>query len=272
MITRRKKLKDPMLNSKKLFFLILISTGFILIGCAGVKSDQASVVQIPSEGWWRSALSGRQKQLGSDNKSLIQADSNIQKNFALVRQKMIATSATPFTIGFSESVDINAFASLQNGQQLIIFTDGFVRVFGNDPDVVATVLGHELGHHQLGHTQPDYGKDRNTLINVASQSLGMLSSYFIPFSGFLVGNAVKGAGLSYSRDDERDADQFGMKLALAAGFSPCGSYRFSSKMNQLGQSSSLSFLSTHPGSDERQKNSEEFSRLQKNESCEKVGK
>jgi predicted Zn-dependent protease len=272
MITRRKKLKDPMLNSKKLFFLILISTGFILIGCAGVKSDQASVVQIPSEGWWRSALSVRQKQLGSDNKSLIQADSNIQKNFALVRQKMIATSATPFTIGFSESVDINAFASLQNGQQLIIFTDGFVRVFGNDPDVVATVLGHELGHHQLGHTQPDYGKDRNTLINVASQSLGMLSSYFIPFSGFLVGNAVKGAGLSYSRDDERDADQFGMKLALAAGFSPCGSYRFSSKMNQLGQSSSLSFLSTHPGSDERQKNSEEFSRLQKNESCEKVGK
>jgi predicted Zn-dependent protease len=100
----------------------------------------------------------------------------------------------------------------------------------------------------------------------------MISSYFIPFSGFFVGNAVKGAGLSYSRDDERDADQFGMKLALSAGFSPCGSYRFSSKMNQLGQSSSLSFLSTHPGNDERKKNSEEFNQLLKNESCEKGAK
>ena len=261
-----------MLNLKTLFCLILISAGSLLTGCAGVKSDQASVVQIPSEDWWRSALSGRQKQPASEKQSAIQADANIQKNFALVRQKMIATSTIPFTIGFSESVDINAFASMQNGQQLIIFTAGFVKVFGNDPDVLATVLGHELGHHQLGHTQPDYGKDRNTLINVASQSLGMLSSYFVPFSGFLVGNAVKGAGLTYSRDDERDADQFGMKLALAAGFSPCGSYRFSSKMSQLGQSSSLTFLSTHPGSDERKKNSEEFSLLQKNESCEKVGK
>jgi predicted Zn-dependent protease len=258
-----------MLNSKIVFFLILVSIGSLLTSCASVKSDQVSVVQIPSEGWWRSALSGRSKQPTSENQSLIQTDANIQKNFALVRQKIIATSTVPFAIGFSESVDINAFASLQNGQQLIVFTDGFVKVFGDDPDVVATVLGHELGHHQLGHTQPDYGKDRNTLVNVASQSLGMLSSYFIPFSGFLVGNAVKGAGLSYSRDDERDADQFGMRLALAAGFSPCGSYRFSSKMSQLGQSSSLSFLSTHPGSDERKKNSEEFNQLQKNESCEK---
>ena len=258
-----------MLNSKIVFFLILISIGPLLAGCASVKSDQVSVVQIPSEGWWRAALNGRSKQPTSENQSLIHTDSKIQKNFALVRQKMITSSTASFAIGFSESADINAFASLQNGQQLIIFTDGFVKVFGNDPDVVATVLGHELGHHQLGHTQPDYGKDRTTLVNVASQSLGMLSSYFIPFSGFLVGNAVKGAGLSYSRDDERDADQFGMKLALAAGFSPCGSYRFSSKMSQLGQSASLSFLSTHPGSDERKKNSEEFNQLQKNESCEK---
>ena len=261
-----------MLNLKPLFFLILISIGFLLTSCASVKSDQVSVVQIPNEEWWKSALYGRQKQPTSEIQSLIQADSKAQRNFAMVRQKMIVSSTTRFAIGFLESTDINAFASLQNGQQYIIFTDGFVRVFGDDPDVIATVLGHELGHHQLGHTQPDYGKDRNTLVNVASQSLGMLSSYFIPFSGLFVGNAVKGAGLSYSRDDERDADQFGMKLALVAGFSPCGSYRFSSKMNQLGQSASLSFLSTHPGNDERKKNSDEFNQLQKNESCEKGGR
>ena len=260
------------MNIKPLFLLILLAIGFLLSGCTSLKSDSVSVVQIPSEEWWKSAIYSQGKQGTSEKQSFIQADPSVQRNFAIVRQKMIASSDTPFTIGFSESADINAFASLQNGQKYIIFTEGFVRAFGDDPDVVATVLGHELGHHQLGHTQLDYGKDRDTLVNVASQSLGMISSYFIPFSGFFVGNAVKGAGLSYSRDDERDADQFGMKLALSAGFSPCGSYRFSSKMNQLGQSSSLSFLSTHPGNDERKKNSEEFNQLLKNESCEKGAK
>ena len=260
-----------MSNLKTLSFLILISIGVLITACASQKSEQLTVVQIPNEEWWNSVLSVQAKQPLLEKESLISADHSIQRNFAIVRQKIIASSADPFIIGFSNSIDVNAFASLQNGQQFIIFTDGFVKVFGNDPDVVATVMGHELGHHRLGHTQPDYGKDRNTFINMASQSLGVISSYFIPFSGFFVGNAVKGAGLSYSRDDERDADQFGMKLALAAGFSPCGSYRFSSKMDQLGQSSSLIFLSSHPGNDERKKNSEEFNKLQKNASCEKEG-
>ncbi|QWE20058.1 M48 family metalloprotease [Polynucleobacter sp. AP-Kolm-20A-A1] len=231
-----------------------------------MKSDREGVIQVPNEVWWNTAAkqeTGRPISSGSLNG----IDPSAQRNLAVIRGKIAKVSPVKFVVGFSESDDINAFASLQNGQYYIVFTNGFMRQFGDDPDVIAAVFGHELGHHHLGHTQPDYAKNRDVAIGVASQALGAISSYFIPFSGLLVGNAVKGAGLSYNRDDERDADKFGMRLALKAGYSPCGSYRFAEKMNALGQGPALAFLSTHPGNDERLKNSQDLSQAEANSSC-----
>ena len=234
--------------------LMLLMASIFLVACSTKKSDPSTAVHVPNDAWWNQLANTK---TGSDP----------QKNVATVRKKLAAVSPIPFSIAFSESKEINAFASLQNGQNLIVLTNGFILQFGNDPDVLATVLGHELGHHQLGHTQPDYGKNRDIGITAASQALGMLSNYFIPFGGLLVGNAVKTAGLTYNRDDERDADTFGMKLGLAAGYSPCGSYRFAAKMKELGQGPALTFLSTHPGNDERLENSENFSVTSNGMSC-----
>ena len=121
---------------------------------------------------------------------------------------------------------------------------------------MATVMGHELAHHQLGHTQADYAKNRDAAVDATSQALGMIASYFIPFSGLIVGNAAKGVGLTFSRNDERSADEMGMQWAMQAGFSPCGSYRFAAKMNSLGEGAAIPFLSTHPGNNERMENAE----------------
>lgn len=244
----------------------LVILSFLLFACASKRSDSDGAVQIPNEAWWNAAVKpGSGKSISSN--ALKGMDPSAQQNLALIREKMIKVSPVKFMVGFSESEDINAFASLQNGQYFIVFTNGFMRQFGNDPDVLAAVFGHELGHHYLGHTQPDYAKNRDVTIGVASQTLGAISSYFIPFSGLLVGNAVKGVGLSYSRDDERDADKFGMRLALKAGYSPCGSYRFAEKMSDLDQGPALAFLSTHPGNDERLKNSQDLSQSEAKISC-----
>ncbi len=236
-----------------------------MFGCSTTKTQQSSVIQIPNEAWWLSAEKGSVKP--SQDYEVLDLNVLGSQNIAIVRKKFLAISPIPFVVGFSSSSDINAFATLQDGRYFVIFTKGFMRQFGGDPDVLANVLGHELGHHQAGHTQPDYGKNREVAINVASQTLGMISSYFIPYSGLLVGNVVKGAGLSYSRDDERDSDLFGMKLAMAAGYSPCGSYRFASKMEELGKGPALAFLSTHPANDERLQKSQEFSLAQNKVSC-----
>ena len=231
--------------------LIIISSS-LLIACTTAKKPMA--VQIPNETWWQTANTN-------------QTASSAEKNLATVRQKMVKTVPFPFVVGLSDSTEINAFAELQNNQRYIIFTNGFIAQFGNDPDVMATVMGHELAHHQLGHTQADYAKNRDAAVDATSQALGMIASYFIPFSGLIIGNAAKGIGLTFSRNDERSADEMGMQWAMQAGYSPCGSYRFAAKLNALGEGAAIPFLSTHPGNDERMEAASRFSQALGSSSC-----
>ena len=231
---------------------IAVFLSSLLIACSASKKPMT--VQIPNDAWWQSA---------NTNPSA----SSSEKNLATVRQQMMKSVPFPFVVGLSDSTEINAYAQLQNNQRYIILTNGFITQFGNDPDVMAAVLGHELAHHQLGHTQPDYAKNRDAAIDVTSQALGMIASYFIPFSGLVVGNAAKGVGLTWSRNDERSADEIGMQWAMQAGYSPCGSYRFAAKMNALGEGATITFLSTHPGNNERMENADRFAQNKKGAPC-----
>jgi Zn-dependent protease with chaperone function len=231
--------------------LFILCSG-LLLACSTNKKPMA--VQIPNDAWWQATNTNPNA-------------SSSEKNLAVVRQKMLKTVPFPFVVGLSDSTEINAFAELKNNQRYIIFTNGFIAQFGNDPDVLATVMGHELAHHQLGHTQPDYAKNRDAAIDATSQALGMIASYFIPFSGLVVGNAAKGVGLTFSRNDERSADEMGMQWAMQAGFSPCGSYRFAFRMNALGEGAAIPFLSTHPGNTERMENADLYAQTKRATSC-----
>jgi len=231
---------------------IAVFLSSLLIACSASKKPMT--VQVPNDAWWQSA--------NTDPSA-----SSSEKNLATVRQQMMKSVPFPFVVGLSDTAEINAYAQLQNNQRYIIFTNGFIAQFGNDPDVLAAVLGHELAHHQLGHTQPDYAKNRDAAIDVTSQALGMIASYFIPFSGLVVGNAAKGMGLTWSRNDERSADEMGMQWAMQAGYSPCGSYRFAAQMNALGEGAAITFLSTHPGNNERMANADRFAQNKKGAPC-----
>jgi len=231
---------------------LLIICASLLMACTTAKKP--SSVQIPNDAWWQEA---------NNNPT----SSSAEKNLASVRQKLIKTVPFPFVVGLADSSEINAYAQLQSNQRYIILTTGFINQFGNDPDVIAAVLGHELAHHQLGHTQADYAKNRDLAVDATSQALGMIASYFIPFSGLVIGNAAKGVGLTFSRNDERSADEMGMQWAMQAGYSPCGSYRFAAKLNALGEGAAIPFLSTHPGNNERMENASKFSQTQGSFSC-----
>jgi predicted Zn-dependent protease len=231
---------------------IVVLLSSLLIACSASKKPMT--VQVPNDAWWQSA--------NTDPSA-----SSSEKNLATVRQQMMKSVPFPFVVGLSDTAEINAYAQLQNNQRYIILTNGFIAQFGNDPDVLAAVLGHELAHHQLGHTQPDYAKNRDAAIDVTSQALGMIASYFIPFSGLVVGNAAKGMGLTWSRNDERSADEMGMQWAMQAGYSPCGSYRFAAQMNALGEGAAITFLSTHPGNNERMANADRFAQNKKGAPC-----
>lgn len=258
---------------KNFFFKIIFTSIFCfpLFGCSTTENPvRSSIVRLPTEQWWVAAEYGGANTIRFKNGFDVTAypiPPQTQLNLARVRKQVSNFSPIPFKIGFSNSKEINAYALLDNEQNYVVFTEGFLDEFGFDPDILAVAMGHELGHHKLGHSQADYGQNRNIAINIASQTLGMLSSFFIPYSGLVVGNFLKGAGLSYSRDDERAADKWGMEIAFTAGFSPCGSHHFAARMEQLSAVADIPFLSTHPGNSERMANSNEFAELQKLPLC-----
>jgi predicted Zn-dependent protease len=233
--------------------LPILLTG-LLVACSS-SSKKPSSVQVPNDAWW---------QIAAYKSSTKESD----KNLSLVRQNMMKTVPFPFVLALSDSEEINAYANLENDKRYVIFTSGFMSQFGSDPDVLANILGHELAHHQLGHTQLGYAKNRDLVIDASSQVFGLIASYFIPFGGLVVGNATKGAGLTFSRNDEREADLMGMEWAVLAGYSPCGAYRFAVKLDTMGEGTNISFLSTHPGNSERMNSANLYSQKNKATRCE----
>ena len=222
---------------------LLLAISLLLVGCA-TKPKKDIQVSLPNDQWWIDAVSS--------------SDPSTRK-LAQVRRDILRVSGRPFVLGTTVNTEINAYAVVEKGQPLIVMTTGFLGEFGTDQDVLAGVMGHELAHHQLDHTQPGYLENRNTTVQVMSTTVGMISSFFIPFSGLITGNAVKAAGLSYSRDDEREADLLGMQWAMAAGYSPCGSYRFAQRLQALNKGATIVWFSTHPGLSERMESAQSLS-------------
>ena len=139
----------------------------------------------------------------------------------------------------------NAFA-LPGGT--MVMTDDFVKQFPN-PDILAGVLGHEIGHVV----------DQHGLKRIyRSLSLYLLIAFLAGDTGpilediVLEGNVL--LSLSFSRTQESEADEFGLTLSNDAGFNPTGLRQFFEKMDQkFGGREPAQWMSTHPNSAARVK-------------------
>ncbi|HEV2851191.1 MAG TPA: M48 family metalloprotease [Thermoanaerobaculia bacterium] len=178
----------------------------------------------------------------------------------------------PFTFSIVEMPVPNAFA-LPAGQ--IFITTGMLDL-GLDDDMLANVLGHEIGHV----TQEHYLKmsRKATLMNVLGNLLvaGVLigeangnrrqgtQAPYDPRVGYdQGGDMVQGAAAaslviselllrSYSRDHEDEADKVGQGLAAAAGYDPDGARKLWDLMNSRApQLKEYGYWQTHPFGDVR---------------------
>jgi predicted Zn-dependent protease len=144
----------------------------------------------------------------------------------------------------------NAFAVVHNGNPVIGLTLPMLNLIGADKDALAATLGHELAHLKLKHG--DVRKQRTESAQGVSRALGaVLSIAGIPFGGTLANIGVGVVTSAYSRDEERDADELGLRWALAAGYSACGSARTMRLLMEKNNVAPLPFLASHPGHEER---------------------
>lgn len=138
----------------------------------------------------------------------------------------------------------NAFA-LPGGT--IVATDDLVRRVSTD--ALAGVIGHEIGHvaEQHGLTQIYRSLGVFVLIGMMAGDTGPVLEQVL-----LEGNLI--LSLSYSRQHELAADQFGVELAKKAGFDPNGLSDFFELLEQEFGDQKTDWLSTHPRFEDRQEN------------------
>ncbi|MBI9112398.1 MAG: M48 family metalloprotease [Maridesulfovibrio ferrireducens] len=166
----------------------------------------------------------------------------------------------PITSAVINNNAMNAFAV--PGGYIYIFT-GLILNLKHESELAA-VIGHELAHVSLRHVARRMEKMK--LVNIASM-LGTLAGMMLGISGgdnaASIGQAVamgsiagaQTAYLSYTQQNEREADHLGMNYLVASGFNPASMVDSFKLMKQrqwyVSNNNIPSYLSTHPGLDDR---------------------
>lgn len=181
-----------------------------------------------------------------------------------VGQKLVAVSDRPFLppgdasfrykFHLLNSSEVNAFA-LPGGK--IFITRGILTRLGSESEMAA-VLGHEIGHvaarHGVHHMQSAMGMD--LLISLGATLVKAQNPDLVGVDQ-IAGAARVGAfalQMKYSRDDELQSDELGMKYAGKAGYDPRGMTRVQEILKSLqAQEPGLfeSLFRSHPPSDDR---------------------
>ncbi|NMF90071.1 M48 family metalloprotease [Aromatoleum petrolei] len=144
----------------------------------------------------------------------------------------------------------NAFAMRSGKDGVIGIHSGMVELLGADEAAWAALIGHELAHLNLRHSEQRLSRRNETggLVAIASVLLTVVAFPLTPIFAEL---ATSLAENGYSRDDERAADEAGIAYMLRAGYDPAGAVRFFEKLSISGQPERFAFLATHPDSAER---------------------
>ena len=168
----------------------------------------------------------------------------------------------PFALNFYIARDsqLNAFAGPAGH---VFIYSGLINAM-DQVDELASIISHEIGHVSVRHLSRQMEKGSMVSIGtLAGMLAGMLiggdAGEAVMFGSVAAGNQVM---LSYSRDDEREADQLGFKKAYMAGFKPAAFVNALAKLqqSQFGTEQIPAYLSTHPVDSERMSNLEVMSR------------
>jgi len=185
---------------------------------------------------------GRQEDEQIVRSSIIETDPLLNRWVNHVAQKLwqqVARKELPYNVKIINAPDINAFSTMGG----YVYVDEGLLDFVQSSDELAGVLGHETGHIERNHVISMQSK--LTVLN----ALFTIASLFSPLV-YQFGNiAEAGVVAKLSRDDELQADRYGLQLMARAGYDP---QAMLSMMRHLGtleaQHSDLitKYLADHP--------------------------
>jgi predicted Zn-dependent protease len=154
----------------------------------------------------------------------------------------------PWHFGVVDDAAVNAFA-LPGG--FIYVTRGLLGHVGSEAEL-ASVLGHEIGHVTARHQVNQMSKQQLTQVGL---TLGMILSPEARRYGDLANLAGGLLFLKFGRDDERQADDLGLRYLQAGGYPPAAMEEVFGLLARVsaaeGQGRLPGWLATHPDPEER---------------------
>lgn len=178
-------------------------------------------------------------------------DQSLQKKVEAVGHKVVAGSdaaKTEYPFDFhllADTKTVNAFA-LPGGQ--IFITRALFNLLETDGEL-AGVLGHESGHVVARHTSEQLAKSKLIQGLAGAAGVGLYDpnhpqSASAAQIAMMVGNIIN---MKYSRTDESQADQLGVRFMAEAGYDPRSMIKVMQILEQSGGGSGQpEFMSSHP--------------------------
>lgn len=183
----------------------------------------------------------------------------------LIRLRAIAAKLIPFALRWNErapqwkwevnllgSKEINAYCA--PGGKIAFYT-GILDTLKLTDDEVAMIMGHEMSHALREHGAERTGK--SLVANLAVKGAELFAHYkgydanVVGAVGAVGSGAAKVAILSFSREDETEADIVGLDIAARAGYDPRAGITLWKKMGLINKNAPPKWLSTHPPGKDR---------------------
>ena len=247
-------------------FIASILTGCILNKVTGRKQlslVQESELQLMAVSQYNSFLSENKVLNPSNNKDAAMVDrvgariSNAITKYYNSQGKQSVTEGYKWEFNTVNSNEANAWC--MPGGKVVVYS-GLLPITQNET-ALAIVVGHEIAHAIAKH-----GSER--MSEAMMQQLGGVAlqvalskkpqqTQDIFMQSYAIGSQV-GAMLPWSRQQETEADQYGLIFAAMAGYNPQEAIPFWQRMASAGGAKPPEFLSTHPSDETRMRKLKQF--------------
>jgi predicted Zn-dependent protease len=191
----------------------------------------------------------KNKQALSSNASHKKMVERIGKRIAGVAQVDLPGTEWEFVV-FQKS-EANAFA-MPGGK--VGVNSGLIELADGEEDEVAAVIGHEIAHVALRHSNKRMSQAMGIALGgvILNTALKDKSSKDRMIAGGAYGvGTTLGMALPYSREQEREADQRGLFYSAMGGYDPRAAVTFWEKMLKKNKRKMPEYFSTHPNPDNR---------------------
>jgi beta-barrel assembly-enhancing protease len=202
---------------------LAVCTVVLLAGCAGGAPAPAAPGAVPlassTEAGIRMQMDRAEQEIATSGQRV--RDGALERYVYGIACRVAGDFCPEMRVYVLEVPDFNA--SMAPNGMMVVWTGLLLRAT-NEAELAA-VLGHETAHYTLRHSLARLERLESTVNVLSIVQLGALLGGAQPITGDLTVLAAQGYLAAFSREQESQADDAGLRLAEAAGYDPTAAAR-----------------------------------------------